>query len=178
MSTLTLGEARVLAAVLLSSKGLQPCPLRYSHFTCKTENLHLRTQLASHPASRNEPSVQVQLAGLIDDCERDCILQILTGAASAVVAVRTWTPEGEVYVWSRLPPTPIVVENAGGTVPTSIAIPAAGLRRATSMAHTSIVPSSSRLSLNLAASTCPRDARNSSPIGRTWSNCRPSMRRP
>jgi hypothetical protein len=57
----------------------------------------------------------MQVQAPAEACEADCVLEILVGAISGVVAVHTWTVEGDVVIAMRQPPTPAVVGNAGGT---------------------------------------------------------------
>ena len=112
---LSTADERTVAAILLISKGFVPWPLRYSNRDHRTENWTQLSLLARSSSRRHERWIQVQVEELIDGFIAPCTFEVLTGAISRVIALRTWNVESDVVVAIQLPPTPLVIENAGGT---------------------------------------------------------------
>jgi len=96
---LSTADERTVAAILLISKGFVPWPLRYSNRDHRTENWTQLSLLARSGSRRHERWIQVQVEELIDGFIAPCTFEV----------------ESDVVVAIQLPPTPLVIENAGGT---------------------------------------------------------------
>ena len=105
---------RAEIAALLWALGLVPFPVRYvSRLQWDMLSRDIR-QLHRLDARRHLDRIERLVEKHLDDFNRPCGLEVLTGSVSSAVAVNAWSAQGELWVYQHLLETPMVLETDCG----------------------------------------------------------------